>query len=100
MRLFSRDEEGKRINLYNIRSDRLIPDAAVKGQCARHYWYGEDGVLEGMMSKLEGAFGITRDNTTAGSNSERDRTELRRFMYLQHWRTAKAADRFRHSREQ
>lgn len=97
---FTDGSEGKSINLFNIRSDRLIGAAAVKGQCARHYWYGEDGVLEGILSKLEALFGKSRGRAIAGSNDESLRGELRRFMYFQHWRTKKAADRFRHSYEQ
>jgi hypothetical protein len=100
LRPFTDGGEGKSVNLYNIRSDRLIATAPVKGQCARHYWYGEDGVLEGILSKLEGLFGKNRDRVIAGSNDESERGELRRFIYFQHWRTKKAADRFRHSYEQ
>ena len=100
LRPFTKNAEDKSINLYNIRADRLIPDAPVKGQCARHYWYGEDGQLEKMLSQLEGMFGLARERMIAGSNSERDQDELGMFMCLQHWRTAKAAARFRHSIEQ
>ena len=100
LRPFTKKAEGKSINLYNIRADRLIPDAPVKGQCARHYWYGEDGQLESLLSRLEGMFGLARDRVIAGGNSDRDREEISLFMCLQHWRTAKAAARFRHSIEQ
>lgn len=100
LRPFTDGGEGKSVNLYNIRSNRLIATAPVKGQCARHYWYGEDGVLEGILSKLEGLFGKNRDRVIAGGNDESERRELRRFTYFQHWRTKKAADRLRHSYEQ
>jgi hypothetical protein len=46
-----RNAEDRSINLYNIRADRLISDAPVKGQCACHYWYGDDGQLEAAGSK-------------------------------------------------
>jgi len=100
LRPFTKNAEDKSINLYNIDADRLIPDAPVKGQCARHYWYGEDGQLEALLSGLEGMFGLARDRVIAGGNSDRDRDEISLFMCLQHWRTAKAAARFRHSIEQ
>lgn len=100
LRPFTDGGEGKSVNLYNIQSNRLIATAPVKGQCARHYWYGEDGELEGILSKLEGLFGKNRERVIAGGNDESERCELRRFMYFQHWRTKKAADRFRHSYEQ
>ena len=38
---FTQDGEGKAINVYNIRHDKLIQNAPVKGQCARDYLYGE-----------------------------------------------------------
>jgi Protein of unknown function (DUF4238) len=100
LRPFTKNAEGKTINLYNIRADRLISDAPVKSQCARHYWYGEDGQFEALLSRLEGMFGLARERVMAGGNSDRDREEISLFMCLQHWRTAKAAARIRHSIEQ
>jgi hypothetical protein len=100
LRSFTKGAEDNSINLYNIRADRLIAGAPVKGQCARHYWYGEDGQLEALLSKLEGMFGLARARIMAGGNSDRDREEVSLFMCLQHWRTAKAAARLRHSIEQ
>ena len=101
LRAFTKNAEDRSINLYNIRADRLIPDAPVKGQCARHYWYGEDGQLEALLSRLEGMFGLARARVMAGGNSDRDREEISLFMCVQQWRTAKAvARKFRHSIEQ
>lgn len=100
LRPFTKGAEDKSINLYNIRADRLISDAPVKNQCSRNYWYGEDGQLEALLSKLEGMFGRARDRVFAGGNSGRDRDEISLFMCVQHWRTAKAAARLRHSMEQ
>ena len=57
---FTKNAEDRSINLYNIGADRLILDAPVKGQCARHYWYGEDGQLEALLSRLEGMFARAR----------------------------------------
>jgi hypothetical protein len=46
-------------------------------------------------------FGLARDRVLAGDNSDRDhREKISLFMCLQHWRTAKAAARLRHSIEQ
>ncbi len=100
LRPFTNNAEDKSINLYNIRADRGISDAPVKGQCARHYWYGEDGQLEAHLSQLEGLFGRARDRVIAGGNSDQDREDISLFMCLQHWRTANAAARLRHSIEQ
>jgi Protein of unknown function (DUF4238) len=100
LRPFTQNAEDKRISLYNIRADRLISDAPVKGQCARHYWYGEDGQLETLFGEIESMFRATRDRVIAGGNSDADRNEISSFMYLQHWRTATAAARIRHSIEQ
>jgi hypothetical protein len=100
LRPFTKNAEGKSINLYNVRADRLIPGAPVKSQCARHYWYGEDGQLEALLSRFEGMFCLARERVMAGGNSDRDREEISLFMCLQHWRTAMAAARIRHSIEQ
>lgn len=100
MRPFTKNAEDKSINLYNIRANRLIPNGPVKGQCARHYWYGEDGILEDMLGKIEGMFGRNRLQAENGDNEDDLRAEIRRFMYLQHWRTAKAAERLKASWEQ
>jgi hypothetical protein len=69
LRPFTKNAEDKSINLYNIRADRLIPDAPVKGQCARHYWYGEDGQLEALLGKLEGMFGLARGRVIAAGKA-------------------------------
>lgn len=100
LRPFTKDGEDKSINLYNIRTDQLIPDAAVKKQCSRSYWYGEDGELERILSGLEGVFGNARRNVATGGNSVKDLSDITLFMGLQHWRTAKAAERLRHSHQQ
>lgn len=96
---FSLNGEGKAINLYNIRGDRLIPSAPVKGQCARHYLYGEDGKLESSLAKIEGSFGATRDRIMAGGNLAQDRQDLNFFTYLQFRRTEMAAQRLKESYE-
>jgi hypothetical protein len=94
---FSLSAEGKAINLYNIASDRLIPSARLKGQCAKSYLYGEDGKLEKILATIEGSFAATRARVIAGSNAEQDRRDLNFFTYLQLRRTETAAVRLAES---
>jgi hypothetical protein len=90
---FSHMGEGRSINLYNIRQDRLIPRAPMKGQCARHYLYGKDGRMEQSLSKIEGSFSRTRERIMEGSNAEQDKRDLNFFTYLQFRRTARCASK-------
>src|SRR6266436_6771105 len=42
------------INLYNLKAERKILDARLKGQCYRNYLYGQDGPIEKALSHIEG----------------------------------------------
>jgi hypothetical protein len=54
---FTLDGAGAAINLFNIRSERAIQNAPVKGQCARDYLYGkEDLAAETILMRLEGQY--------------------------------------------
>jgi hypothetical protein len=96
---FSHQDEGRAINLYNIRHDKLIPRAPVKGQCARDYLYGKDGVIEQSLSKIEGSFSTIRNCVLAGGNESQDMRDLNFFTYLQFRRTEMAVSRIRESYE-
>src|SRR5215471_12348105 len=80
---FTYQNEGRAINLYNIRGDRLIERASVKGQCARDYLYGKDGKIETSLSRIEGSFNSMRERIAHGGDDERDMRDLNFFTYLQ-----------------
>ena len=92
LRAFSRDNDGRAINLFHIASDRFVQDAPVKGQCARPYIYGHDLKLERALQGMEGeyaqVFSSLSNLPTPSMNS--DLQMLREFMLLQASRTKAA----------
>lgn len=50
---FSLDGDGVAINLCNIARGRSIQNAAMRGQCAKSYFYGEDLGLERIIKEFE-----------------------------------------------
>lgn len=94
---FSTDGSGKAINLYNHPSDRVILNAAVKRQCSKPYFYGEDLQIERMLQRIEGPYAeiVGRVTSAPKSVSSGDLSMLREFTYLQHSRTQASLDRRR-----
>src|ERR1700692_2876002 len=90
LRPFTYQGEGRAINLYNIRGDRLIERASVKGQCARNYLYGKDGKIEQSLANIEGSFNSLRLRVIDGAHDAADMRTLKFFTYLQLRRTAMA----------
>ena len=94
---FTHQGQGRAINLYNIRRDRLIERAPVKGQCARNYLYGEDGKIEKSLAQIEGSFNAVRARVMQGGYDKTDLHDLNFFTYLQLRRTEMAAQRLKES---
>jgi hypothetical protein len=94
---FTKNDEGRAINVYNIRADRLIPNAPVKGQCASDYLYGKDGKLETILARTEGLFSAVRGRVLTRAGTEQDMRDLNFFTYLQYRRTEMAASRLKES---
>jgi uncharacterized protein DUF4238 len=92
---FTREGLGRAINLYNIRRDKLIDRAPVKGQCAKDYLYGKDGKIEQSLAKIEGPFSSIRARVMAGGNAATDLRDLTFFAYLQLRRTEVAVQRLK-----
>jgi len=53
LRLFSRANDN-RIGVYAIDRGKLIPNASIRGQACRDYFYGKDGRTERAFSSIEG----------------------------------------------
>lgn len=94
---FTLDGEGRAINVFNAERDRAFERAPVKGQCARHYFYGRDLVLENFLQSLEAEYGGVVGAIIGGRTEVTDK-ELRflcMFAYLQMTRTEFALKRRR-----
>jgi uncharacterized protein DUF4238 len=88
LRPFCSDPQGSAVNVYNISRDRLIKDAPIKGQCARNYFYGKDGLLERALQEPESAYGaiVAKATNDPGSITSGDLALLREFTLLQMFR--------------
>lgn len=95
LRPFTTDEGDAAINVFNLDRKKLIPNAPVKNQCSRDYFYGKDELLETAIQSLESAYGATvRAIRTPGfSLQEGHKTLLRRFWLFQNLRTEAASRR-------
>jgi hypothetical protein len=88
------------INVFNIVRDRLIKDAAVKGQCARDYLYGKDLKAEEMLGRLESQYArILAQLQNGHSPSDADREWLLLFIFIQVRRTESAIRQMRQAAE-
>jgi hypothetical protein len=93
---FSVDAEGHAINLFNIANALTIPNAPVKGQCAKDYLHGSDLRLEGALGQLETHYAkIVHPLASQTSIATVDMPFLCSFAYLQFHRTATALQRKR-----
>lgn len=81
--------ESAAINVFNHSSDKGIPDAPVKGQCSKSYFYGRDLKLEKAFQKIEGPYAdiIKKIMSKEDSLTEADLYTLREFAFLQMNRT-------------
>ncbi len=90
LRAFCADDEGAAINVFNIGRELSIKGAPAKGQCARPYFYGRDGVLERALQEPEGAYGeiMRRAMDDPRVLSLDHLSTLHAFMVLQSYRSA------------
>lgn len=96
--LFRRLTEGKRyIHLVSRDGARVVHYASIRGQCARHKFYGSE-IIEDWISRLEGhhsaAFCHVHDFAWDSKGyllSARDHYHLREAVMLQHARTPRKA---------
>jgi hypothetical protein len=100
LRQFAPDEMQRSLNVFNIRSERLISGASLKSQASSNYMYGKDPTLEHHLAKLEGAFDIVLKQIAVGAKpSESDLELVRFFLYLQFRRTEMAVKRLKHAHD-
>jgi hypothetical protein len=97
LRQFAPDEAKRSLNVFNVRTERLIPRASLKSQASSNYMYGKDLTLEHLLAKLEGTFDIVLKDIAMGRGEEDDFEQIRFFMYLQLRRTEMAVKRLKHA---
>jgi hypothetical protein len=51
-------DQGTRIRLFNLHSQKYVSEASLKDQCSAAYFYGEDPRGENMLADIEG---VTED---------------------------------------
>lgn len=98
LRQFSADNRHRSLNVFNIRTERLIPTAPLKNQASRNYMYGKDLELEHRLACIEGAFDVVLKQVAGGEGVAEDELEqVRFFMFLQLRRTEMAVKRLKHA---
>lgn len=96
LKLFS--ENGRSINLFNIRTQRSVLDGALKNQCYRDYFYGKDPQIEKSLSLVEGQISqilnkVHSKNILPDRGSP-DHITLLMYILIQHARTAYSAEMY------
>jgi hypothetical protein len=92
LRPFTLNSEGVAINLFNIKLEKSIKNAPVKNQCAKDYFYGNDGSLEQAFVPIEGRYATLIRSMIGGDLALRkaEMSFLRDFSYMQSIRTEMA----------
>lgn len=95
LRPFTLETEGLAISLINLDRKKLIPNAPVKNQCSKDYFYGTDKNLENAIQLIESGYGRALNDLVRSSRrlSEANKTVFRTFWLFQHLRTEAAATR-------
>lgn len=94
---FSLNGEGHAINLVNINSSRAIPNAPVKGQCARDYLYAKENLrVEEILIHMEGHYArMVASLSEGGVLTAEDVNALKFIILIQTRRTEMAIQQIR-----
>ena len=94
MRLFSPD--GTRVGVFVIDGGRFVPQAPIRGQACRDYFYGKDPQAERAFGKVEGhaarIFAQAVEHRRLPYPASEDHEWLIFFLGIQHCRTMAAAE--------
>ena len=95
LKAFSQNQEGKAINLFNIDRRELILNAALKNQCSRDYFYGDDQQLEDAIQSFEKPYGLVIQEVLQPGYKLTDEHKrfFKLFWLLQNLRTESASRR-------
>jgi hypothetical protein len=93
LRPFTLGSEDSAISLFNLERKKLIPNAPVKNQCSKDYFYGTDEKLEKAIQVIESGYGQALREVLHDSRSltEGNKTVFKIFWLFQHLRTEAAA---------
>lgn len=83
-------EKSKSINVFNLRSHKIIENAAIKNQCSKNYFYGKDLKIEKMLHNFEGSYAELCRKILSNPNyqiDEDDKNCLLNFWHIQYIRT-------------
>jgi hypothetical protein len=95
-RPFTTGSANSSINLFNIHKRKIIPNASVKHQCSRDYFYGTDEKLESAIQLIEKGYGRTMAELGRNNYKFTDSQSaiLKTFWLFQHFRTEAVALHF------
>ena len=83
-------EKAKSINLFNLKSHRLIENAPIKNQCSQDYFYGKDLHIEKLLHNFEGSYSELCKKILLNPTyqmDENDKNCLLNFWHVQYIRT-------------
>ncbi|MFY8105533.1 MAG: DUF4238 domain-containing protein, partial [Elstera sp.] len=96
LRYFASDfgvKKPRQIRLFNIASQKIIPNASLKEQCYRDYFYGKNLAIEKSLADMEGYFAaLVRKMINTRSIDERDGWQLIQMVALQKSRTLRSEE--------
>lgn len=95
LRPFTLGSEDAAISLFNLERKKFIPNAPVKNQCSKDYFYGTDEKLEKAIQLIESGYGRALRDLIHDSRSltEGNKTVFKTFWLFQNLRTEAAAMR-------
>jgi len=92
---FSWNGEANSINIFNIRSQRVVNNASISGRGSKNYFYGKDKTLEMAFNSIEGRYATIIRSLEIGDPvfDKGYLRDLRSFMFIQFLRTEQALKR-------
>lgn len=95
LRQFAYEQSTASIFVYNLDRKRLIPNAPIKSQCSKNYFYGEDLKLEKALQPIEGRYSdfIKKISLSSYRPNKEDDAFILDFWLLQYLRTEAASKR-------
>lgn len=88
LRNFAADEGLCSINLFNLKTGKVVERASIKSQCAKNYLYGKDPTLEQSFQGIEGKFADCMRQVVSGLPIDQDTLNfLKDFSLFQFLRT-------------
>ncbi|MBY5616072.1 DUF4238 domain-containing protein [Rhizobium leguminosarum] len=94
LRAFAPDDGKKMVNMLHAASMRAIKGASLSGQCAKHYFYGKDLVLEKQIGEIEGQYAELVRELEGGHRNGPLLETVKTLAFFQHFRTDAVRTRF------